>query len=325
MSDPETIAAALNKAHYEIMRKDDSVVVMGEDVGENGGVFRITEGLLEEFGEQRVIDTPLAEAGILGSTVGMSSFGLKPIAEVQFSGFIYPGMDQIVSHLSRMRTRTRGEYTCPVVIRAPYTGGIEAPEHHSESMESMYCHVPGLKVVTPASPSDARNMLHGAVMDPDPVLFLEPKSIYRSVKEELPEDPSPVKPGSARVVREGDDLTIISWGAMLRMVDRLLRKIEGPPSTELIDVRSLSPIDHDPIIQSVKKTGKAIIVQEAPRNCGLASEISAVINERALLHLEAPISRVTGFDTVMPLSRMEDDYLPGELRVKRAMESTLTF
>lgn len=325
MSEPETIASALNRAHFEAMEDDSSVVVLGEDVGVNGGVFRITEGLLEEFGEERVMDTPLGEAGIIGSSVGMSAFGIKPIAEIQFSGFIYPGMDQVVSHLSRLRTRSRGDYTCPMVLRAPYTGGIEAPEHHSESMEALFCHIPGLKVVTPASPSDARNMLHGAIQDPDPVVFLEPKQIYRSVKEELSEEVNPVAPGKARLVREGEDLTIISWGAMLRRVDRLLKKIDGPPSTELIDLRSLSPIDRKSIVKSAKKTGKVIVVQEAPRTCGLASEITTILNEQALLHLEAPVNRVTGFDTVMPLGQMEEDYLPGELRVKRAMESTLTF
>lgn len=325
MSNPETIASGLNQAHFEVLENDEDVVVLGEDVAVNGGVFRITEGLLEQFGEDRIMDTPIAEAGIIGATVGMSTMGLKPIAEIQFSGFIYPGMDQIVSHLSRYRTRSRGEHNCPVVIRAPYTGGIEAPEHHSESMEALFCHIPGLKVVTPASPSDARNLLHGAVRDPDPVVFLEPKQIYRSVKEELPEDPTPIAPGKAGVVREGEDLTIISWGAMLRMTDRLLKKIEGPPSTELIDLRSLSPIDRETIVKSAKKTGRVIVVQEAPRTCGLASEITTILNERALLHLKAPVNRVTGFDTVMPLGRLEDDYLPGELRVKQAMESTLTF
>lgn len=325
MSNPETIASALNRAHFEAMEEDSDVVVLGEDVGVNGGVFRITEDLLEEFGEDRVMDTPLGEAGIIGSAVGMSAFGLKPIAEIQFSGFVYPGMDQIVSHLSRLRTRSRGDYSCPMVLRTPYTGGIEAPEHHSESMEAMFCHIPGLKVVTPASPSDARNMFHGAVRDPDPVMFLEPKQIYRSVKEELSDEINPVAPGKARIVREGDDLTVISWGAMLRMCDRLLKKIEGPPSTELIDLRSLSPIDREAIVKSAKKTGRVIVVQEAPRTCGLASEITAILNESALLHLKAPVKRVTGFDTIMPLGRMEDDYLPGELRVKRAMESTLTF
>ena len=325
MDEPQTLAAALNQAHFEVMEKDEKIVVLGEDVAVNGGVFRVTEGLLEEFGEDRVMDTPVGEAGIIGSMVGMASQGFRPIGEIQFSGFIYPGMDQIVSHLSRMRSRSRGEYSCPVVLRAPYTGGIEAPEHHSESMEAMYCHIPGLKVVSPASPCDARNMLHGAVQDPDPVLFLEPKQIYRSVKEPLPKKPRNIPPGQARTVREGDDLTIISWGAMLRMCDRFLRKIDGPPSTELIDLRSLSPLDHSTIIDSAKKTGRVIIVQEGPRQCGLASEISATVNERALLHLKAPIKRVTGFDTVMPLAQLENQYLPGEKRLKQAMEATLSF
>lgn len=325
MSEPVTMAGALNRAHFEIMQTDESVVVLGEDVAVNGGVFRITEGLLEEFGSRRVMDTPLGEAGILGSAVGLSAFGLRPIAEIQFSGFLYPGMDQLVSHLARLRTRTRGEYSCPAVVRAPFTGGIEAPEHHSESMEAMFCHVPGLKVVAPSCPSDARDLLHGAVQDPDPVLFLEPKSIYRSVKESLAETPEPIAPGRARRVREGSELTIISWGAMLRMVDRNLDRFHNLPSTELIDLRSLSPIDEETVVRSVKKTGRVIVVQEAPRSGGLASELAMIINEHALLHLEAPINRVTGFDTFMPLAKTEQTYLPGRKRLQIALEETLNF
>lgn len=325
MSEPETMASALNRAHFEIMEASDEVVVYGEDVAANGGVFRITEGLLEEFGEQRVLDTPLAEAGIVGTAVGMASFGLQPIVEVQFSGFIYPAMDQIVSHLSRMRNRSRGNYTCPVVIRAPYTGGIKAPEHHSESPEAMFCHVPGIKVVTPASPSDARNLLHAAVEDPDPVLFLEPKEIYRSVKESLPESPESIKLGDARRVRGGDDLTIVSWGAMLRMVDRFLKEEAPDLSVDLIDLRTLDPLDRNTVVESVKETGRALVVQEAPRTCGLASEVVSLINEKAFLNLEAPVNRVTGFDTVMPLAKMEDLYRPGPVRLRNAIEETLEF
>lgn len=325
MSESRTIAEALNTAHFEAMEEDEDVVVLGEDVAVNGGVFRVTEGLLERFGSDRVMDTPVGEAGIIGSSIGMSAFGLKPVAEIQFAGFIYPGMDQIVSHLSRLRTRSRGEFSCPVVIRSPYTGGIAAPEHHSESPEAIFSHIPGIKVVTPSRPSDARNLLHGAIEDPDPVLFLEPKQIYRSVKEPLESTFQSIPPGKARVVRKGEDLTIVSWGAMIQLVERFLQKIEPPPDIELIDLRSLSPIDREVVVRSAKKTGRVVIVQEAPRTCGLASEITSIINEHALLHLEAPVGRVTGFDTVMPLPKLESKYLPGEIRVKRTLESILTF
>lgn len=325
LDEPRTIASALNRAHHEILQKYSNTVVMGEDVARNGGVFRITEGLLDEFGEDRVIDTPLAEAGIIGTALGMATYGLKPIAEIQFSGFMPPAMDQLVSHVTRIRTRSRGQYTCPMVIRTPYTGGIKAPEHHSESLEAIYCHLPGLKVLTPATPSDARNLLHGAVRDSDPVLFLEPKKVYRSVKETLDEEPSPISPGEANVVRSGDDLTVISWGSMLRMTARYLKNRELDPSVELIDLRSLYPIDRESILESVRRTGRVLIVQEAPRTCGLASELTTIINEEAFLNLEAPVKRVTGFDTIMPLARMEDQYLPGPERLEKAIQDTLDF
>lgn len=325
MTEPSTLASALNQAHHEILAADDRTVVMGEDVAENGGVFRITEGLLEEYGSDRVIDTPLAEAGIVGTAFGMATHGMRPIAEIQFSGFLHPAMDQIVSHVARIRTRSRGNYTCPLVLRAPYTGGIKAPEHHSESLEALYVHVPGLKVVTPARPVDARNLLHGAVRDPDPVLFLEPKNVYRSVKETLPEDPEPVPPGEARVVDEGSDLTVLSWGAMLRMCARYLKESDRDASVELIDLRSLYPIDEETVVESVRKTGRAVVVQEAPRTAGLAGEITTLINEEAFLILEAPVKRVTGFDTVVPLARLEEQYRPGPERLDEAIEETLNF
>ncbi|MFB6344521.1 MAG: alpha-ketoacid dehydrogenase subunit beta [bacterium] len=325
VSDPKTIAAALNQAHHELMERHDDVVVYGEDVARNGGVFRITDGLLDAFGSERVMDTPLAEAGIVGTAIGMASFGLRPIVEIQFSGFIYPAMDQIVSHLSRMRNRSRGQYTCPVVIRAPYTGGIKAPEHHSESPEAFFCHVPGIKVVTASTPSDARDMLHRSVEDPDPVLLLEPKEVYRSVKQTLPEEPGESEIGTAKFVETGEDLTVISWGAMLRTTARVLEDDRTDYSVDLIDLRTLDPFDEEAIISSVKKTGRAVIVQEAPRNCGLASEIVALINEKAFLNLEAPIKRVTGFDTIMPLAKTEDRYRPGSSRIRRAMKETIEF
>lgn len=325
MTEPSTLASALNQAHHEILSEDEETVVLGEDVAENGGVFRVTEGLLEEFGPERVLDTPLAEAGIVGTAFGMATHGLRPIAEIQFSGFLHPAMDQLVSHVTRIRTRSRGHYSCPLVVRAPYTGGIKAPEHHSESLEALYVHLPGLKVVTPARPVDARNLLHGAVRDPDPVLFLEPKNVYRSVKETLSDDPQPLAPGEARVVQEGQDLTIVSWGAMLRMCARYLKESDRTDSVELIDLRSLYPLDRETIVESVRKTGRALVVQEAPRTGGLAGEITALINEEAFLNLEAPVKRVTGFDTVVPLARLEDNYRPGPRRLERAIEQTLNF
>ncbi len=325
MTDPATLVDALNRAHFEVMEADGRVVVMGEDVGVNGGVFRVTEGLLEEFGERRVMDTPLSESGILGTAIGMATFGLKPVAEIQFSGFLYPGMDQIVSHMSRLRTRSRGGLSCPVVIRAPYSGGISAPEHHSESPEALFAHVPGLKVVTPSGPQTARALLHGAVADPDPVLFLEPKRIYRSFRRPLEEDAEPVPPGRARVVREGGELTIVSWGAMLRAVQRLYEEEDDLPDARIVDLQSLSPIDGTTVAESVRKTGRALVVQEAPRSVSLASEVTALINERAFLHLEAPVERVTGFDTVIPLARLEDDYLPGRERILQGIRDVVTF
>lgn len=323
--EPSTMVEALNRAHFEAMQRDETVVVMGEDVGVNGGVFRVTEGLLDRFGGERVMDTPLSESGILGSAAGMAAFGLKPVAEVQFSGFLYPGMDQIVSHISRLRTRSRGRWTCPMVIRAPYSGGIRAPEHHSESPEATFCHLPGLKVVTPARPVDARNLLHGAVEDPDPVLFLEPKRIYRSFRSELPPEPEPMPPGQARIARRGKALTVVSWGAMFRSVERLFAERGTLPDAELVDLRSLSPIDGDTVVESVRKTGRLVVVQEAPRAVGLASEVTSLVNERAFLHLEAPVKRITGFDTVMPLARLEDAYLPGPERIVRGIRDVMEF
>lgn len=320
-----TMVDALNRAHFEVMERDDTVVVMGEDVGVNGGVFRVTEGLLDRFGEERVMDTPLSESGILGSAAGMAAFGLKPVAEVQFSGFLYPGMDQIVSHISRLRTRSRGRWTCPMVIRAPYTGGIRAPEHHSESPEALFCHVPGLKVVTPSRPVDARDLLHGAVRDPDPVLLLEPKRIYRSFRTPLPEKPDPLPAGRARIPRPGKALTVVSWGAMFRTVQRTFEERDSLPDAELVDLRSLSPIDTSTVVESVRKTGRVVVVQEAPRSVGLASELTALINERAFLYLEAPVKRVTGFDTVMPLARLEDEYLPDPERIVRGIRDVMDF
>jgi len=302
-------------------------VVLGEDVGVNGGVFRATEGLIEEFGPDRVIDTPLAESAIIGTAFGMAVYGLRPVPEIQFCGFLPPAYDQIISHVARIRNRSRGRFTAPMVIRAPYAGGIHAPEHHSESPEAFYAHIPGLKVVIPSTPYDAKGLLISAIRDPDPVLFLEPKSIYRAFREEVPEGEYTVPIGKARLVREGTDVTLIAWGAMVPVAEQAARQVEQEHgwSCEIIDLRTISPLDRDAVVGSVQKTGRCVIVHEAPRQCGLAAELVALINEHALLYLEAPVVRVTGFDTVMPLLALEQEYLPNPQRVVRGIVKAMTF
>ncbi len=315
---------AINLALHQEMSKDKRVIVLGEDVGVDGGVFRVTEGLLKKFGEERVMDTPLAEAGIVGTSVGMAVSGLRPVAEIQFSGFIYPAFQQIVSHASRIRNRSRGRYTCPIVIRAPYSGGIKALEHHSESMEAIYAHIPGLKVVIPSTPKEAKGLLISAIRDPDPILFLEPKRVYRAIKEDVPEEEYTIPIGKANIVKQGKDITIISWGACMRETREAIEKISNV-DCELIDLRSVSPIDTETIINSVKKTGRCLIVHEAPRRCGVGAELIARINEKAMLYLQAPVERVTGFDTIMPLAKLEKDYLPSVERIVKGIEKVMTF
>jgi pyruvate dehydrogenase E1 component beta subunit len=320
------IIQAINDALRYEMEKDENVVVLGEDVGVNGGVFRATEGLQEKFGADRVIDTPLAEAGIIGSAIGMAVYGLKPVAEVQFMGFLPPAYDQIVSHASRIRYRSRGRFTAPMVIRVPYGGGIHAPEHHSESNEAVYVHTPGIKVVVPSRPGDAKGLLISAIRDPDPVLFLEPKRIYRAYREEVPEGEHTVPLGSARVAREGSDLTVISWGSMVPVALEAAEKVSGEGADlEIIDLRTLSPLDRDTVLDSVKKTKRAIVLHEAPKSCGFGAELSALLMEEAILHLEAPVQRVTGFDTPMPLPTMEKLYLPDANRLVLAVEKAMEF
>ncbi len=318
---------AINSALKEEMERDKTVMVLGEDVGADGGVFRVTDGLIDQFGEDRVADTPLAESGIIGSSIGLSISGLKPVAEIQFSGFIYPGFDQLISHASRMRNRTRGKINCQMVVRAPYSGGIHAPEHHSESMEALYAHTPGLKVVIPSNPYDAKGLLLSAIRDPDPVLFLEPKKIYRAVKNDVPEGEDYTVPiGKAKVVKEGKDISIFSWGSMLHVAKHAAKKAEEKGyGCEVIDLRTISPLDEKTIVDSVKKTGRAIVVQEAPKSFGPASEIITLINEQDLLYLEAPAARVTGWDTIFPLYKMENYYLPNTKRVLDAIEKTMNF
>jgi len=321
-----TLVQAINDALRVEMRRDERVVVLGEDVGVDGGVFRATEGLLQEFGPKRVIDTPLAESGIVGTAIGMAVYGLRPVPEIQFDGFMPPAFDQIISHAARIRWRSRGRYFVPMVIRAPYSGGIHAPEHHSESPEAYYVHIPGLKVVIPSTPYDAKGLLIASIRDPDPVIFLEPKRTYRAFREEVPEGDYIVPLGKAKVVKEGKDLSIFAWGAMMRVVLDAAEQAQAQSiDAEVIDLRTLSPFDIETIVSSVEKTGRVVIVQEAPRTGGVGAEIAALINDKAMLALQAPIVRVTGFDTPIPLYRQENYYLPDAPRVLRAIQKVMSF
>jgi len=321
-----TLVQAVRDGLYGEMERDEDVLVMGEDVGENGGVFRATQGLIEEFGEDRVIDTPLAESGIVGTAIGMAAYGLRPVAEIQFLGFIYPAFDQIVSHAARLRTRSRGAYTAPMVVRAPYGGGIRAPEHHSESTEAFFAHQPGLKVVIPSTPHDTKGLLASAIREPDPVIFLEPKLIYRAFREEVPEETYTVPLGEAAVRREGSDVSVFTWGAMTRPTIEAAEELaEEGIDAEVIDLRTLSPLDEEAIVESFKKTGRAVVVHEAPKSGGLAGEIITTIQEEVLLYQEAPVNRVTGFDVPFPLYALEDYYLPEAARIKDGIRETVEF
>ncbi len=322
-----TLVQAVNDGLRTAMRADDRVVLLGEDIGVDGGVFRATEGLLQEFGPDRVIDTPLAESGIVGTAIGMAVYGLRPVAEIQFDGFLPPAFDQIVSHAARIRWRSRGRFHVPLVIRAPYGGGIRALEHHSESPEAYYAHTPGLKVVIPSNPYDTKGLLIASIRDPDPVIFFEPKRLYRAFREEVPEGDYEVPLGKARVARDGSDLTLIAWGSMVPVALQAAEEAEERDgvSVEVIDLRTLVPLDWGTIAQSVEKTGRVVVVQEAPRTGGFASELIALINDKLLLYLEAPVQRVTAPDTVIPLGRMEDYYLPDAGRVLRAIRKAVTF
>lgn len=317
---------AINLALAEEMARDDTIILLGEDVGQLGGVFRVTDGLQSRFGPERVIDTPLAESGIVGASLGLALGGFKPVPEIQFMGFLYPALDQIISHLSRYRNRTRGRYSLPLVIRMPYGGGIHAPEHHSESTEAILAHIPGIKVVIPATPYDAKGLLLSALRDPDPVIFLEPKRIYRAIREEVPEGDYTVPLGQANIVREGDQVTAVAWGAMVRETLRAAEEVaEEGISVEVIDLRTISPLDDETIAESIKKTGRGVVVHEACRTGGLGAEIIARITEKAFLSLAAPIERVTGFDTVFPLLKLEEHYLPDAFRISRAMRKVFHF
>lgn len=318
---------AINLALHQAMEKDDSVLVMGEDVGVNGGVFRATDGLYAKYGEKRSIDTPLAESGILGSAIGMAIGGLKPVAEMQFSGFSYLMMHQLEGNASRMRARSRGQFTVPLVVRMPFGGGVRALEHHSESKEVYYAATPGVKVVIPSTPKNANALLHAAINDPDPVVFMEPKRSYRAFKQEVPETPEIVQLGKAEVVQEGTDITVISWGAMFHDTEIVVDQMQSETgiNVELIDLQTIAPMDVYTIAESVKKTGRAVVVQEAHRSFGPASEIIAHINDRALMYLEAPVKRVTMYDVTMPLFGREMMYMPSRNQIRRAIQETLDF
>ncbi len=321
-----TMIQAINMALRQEMEKDDRVLVMGEDVGVDGGVFRATDGLHEQFGPDRALDTPLAESGILGSAIGMAVAGLRPVAEMQFSGFSYLMMGQWEGNATRLRSRTQGRHTCPLVVRMPYGGGVRALEHHSESREAMYATCPGGKVVIPSGPRNARALLLAAIRDPDPVVFMEPKHSYRSFREEVPEDEEVMPLGQAEVVREGDDLTVVSWGAMMRPTLKAVDEVAGGgASIEVIDLLTISPLDSDTICQSVRKTGRCVVVQEAPRSFGVASEVIARINDEVLLYLEAPVKRLTGYDVVTPYFGREKSYIPPAARIARGLRETLDF
>lgn len=321
------MAKALNLAMREAMAEDKSVMILGQDVGKDEGVFRVTEGLLKEFGPDRVIDFPVAESAIAGVSVGLCFTGFKPIAEMQFSGFGYHAFHQIENHVSRFRNRTRGRFSCPMVVRMPYGAGIRAIEHHSESREAIYAHLPGLKVVIPSGPRNARALLRASILDPDPVIFYEPKACYRAFKEEVPEQPESMEIGRANVVRQGADVSLISYGASMRPVLEAADELEMEHNidAEVIDLLSISPMDTETITASVKKTGRCVVVHEAPRNCGPAAEVISRIVENALMFLEAPIQRVTGYDLVMPFFNLEKYYIPDANRVVNAAREVVGY
>ena len=320
-----SLVQALNQALRDSLRDDARTLVLGEDVGRNGGVFRVTEGLQAEFGEQRVTDTPLAENGIVGGAIGMALYGLRPIAEIQFVDFIYPAFDQIVSEMAKMRWRSAGQYACPVIVRAPYGGGIRGGLYHSQSPEAYFCHTAGLSVVIPATPSDAKGLLLAALAGEDPVMFLEPKRLYRSVREEVAEGGFTVPLGTARIARPGQHCTVLAYGAMVAVaIEAAERAAEQGWSVEVVDLRTLTPLDTEAVLASVRKTGRAVILHEAPRTCGYGAELSALLAEQALTSLQAPVVRVTGYDTPFPYT-LEHSYLPDAPRALRGIEHVMTF
>ncbi len=321
-----SMVEAINAALDEAMTRDDRVVVLGEDVGVDGGVFRATVNLIEKFGDLRVIDTPLAESAIVGAAIGMAIYGMRPVVEIQFEGFIFKAFDHVYSHASRMRRRSQGVFGVPMVIRAPYGAGVRALEHHSDAPEAIFCHVPGLKVVIPATPSDAKGLLLSAIDDPDTVIFFEPKRLYRLFKEDVPDGNYKVPLGKARIVREGGDVTLVAYGGMVQMCDKAAQHVaEEGVDAEVIDLRTVWPFDIEAITESVNKTGRLVIVHEAPRSFGAGAEVAAQVGERCLLSLLAPIKRVTGYDIIPPLAKLEEYNYPDPERVVRAIHETMKF
>ena len=312
---------AINAALAREMARDREVVVLGEDVGRDGGVFRVTEGLLERFGPERVMDTPLSEVGIVGAGVGMAVYGFKPVIEIQFMGFFYGALEQVFSHAGRMRSRSRGRYTCPMVLRAPYGIGIKGLELHSESSEAIFCHMPGIKVVVPSTPYNAAGLLAAAIRDPDPVIFLEPARLYRSIKADVPDREYTIELGRAMVFQGGDALTVISWGSMLH---RAAEASDGFDA-EIIDLLTLKPFDEEIVLESARKTGRVVIVHEATRNCALGAEVAALIAEEALTSLKAPVMRVAGPEAVVPMAALEEDYAPSIERIRKAYEVVMEY
>ncbi|RIW33261.1 alpha-ketoacid dehydrogenase subunit beta [Bacillus salacetis] len=321
-----TMVGAITDAMRVMLKEKDNVLLLGEDIGTNGGVFRATDGLQEEFGEERVLDTPLSEAGFIGAAIGMAANGFIPVAEIQFLGFIYPAYEQLMTHASRLRARTLGHFTCPLVVRAPYGAGVRAPEIHSDSTEAIFTHMPGLKVVCPSNAYDAKGLLIAAIEDPDPVLFLEPMRIYRAAKQDVPEEKYSIELGKGKVVKEGEDVTIIAWGAMVPVASQAAKAAEEKGiSCEVIDLRTLYPIDIDIIAESVQKTGRTVIVHEAHATGGVGNDVLAIINDTSFLYQKAPVERVTGFDTPVPYFGFEDYYLPTAERVLKAVEKAADF
>lgn len=319
-----SLLEAINNTLDQQMEKDPSIVVFGEDVGHLGGVFRTTAGLQAKYGKERVFDTPIAEAAIMGSAIGMAINGLKPVAEIQFSGFMFPGYNQIVTHMARYRNRSRGRYNLPIVVRMPYGGGVKALEHHSESLEVLFASIPGLKLVIPSTPYDAKGLLTAALKDPDPVIFMEPKRIYRAFKQEVPDEEYEIPLGKANVVREGSDITVVTWGAMVRDVENAIKQLENEVSVELIDLRTIAPFDRETIIESVKKTGRILVVTEAVKSFGPAAEIMAVVNEKAFFNLEAAPARLTGFDITIPLPKGEHHQMVDVKQIVREIRKVVS-
>lgn len=321
------LVSALNRALDESLRLDDTVILLGQDIGKDEGVFRVTAELLKKYGDKRVLDTPLAEGAIIGGAVGLALYGFKPVVEMQFSGFAYQGFHQVEQHVSRFRNRTRGHYGIPMVIRMPYGGGIRAVEHHSESREAIYAHTPGIKMVIPSTPRNARALLLASIRDPDPVIFFEPKAVYRAFKEEVPDEPETMPLGRAKVVCEGSDLSIFSYGAMMRPVLETasdLKESDGV-SVEVVDLLTVSPLDTETIRKSIEKTGRAVVVHEGPRTCGIGAEVVARIVENSLMHLEAPVRRLTGYDVQFPYFARERAFLPSAERIAHAAREVLAF